>query len=512
MTTNLTALFYVLSMSGLAYLFLSKAIKPITNPKDFNIWVLAWALLTAVAFLATDLLQFFAASAVLIFYFYKRVENKFYLYIVLLFVVPGYIYKLPIITLNFQVLIGLMLLLPIFIGLTFRPNHSDHFKKSFADIFLIAYLSLVFFLDFRGVFVRPGEGIQLTYISCIKNGINIFLQFYLPYFVASRYLKSFEQIKHSTIAFVTICLIISPIAIAEVVQSDLFYLNLQNTLNVDWSLKEAVHRSNLVRATASVEHPLYLGTTMLIAIMLYFFVSRFIKNKLLALIGGLILIGGLLAPLSRGPWTGAALALICYMMMGNHKIRNLAWGLSIGIAAVLTISLTGHLDDLISFLPFVGNVDEGNIDYRAQLIDTSLILVEESPFFGTYNPEYHKAMQSLVQGEGIVDIVNLYLGVLLNYGFVGLFLYVGFFTTVTLSLFKSLFLIKDKSSPEFTLGKSLLAILIGLFIVMTVIANSSFFNTLLFILVGLSVSYVRVIKKRLIPEVVAYPTTKVRVA
>ncbi len=512
MTTNLTALFYVLSISGLAYLYLSKAIKPITNPKDFNIWISAWTVLTSVAFLATDLLQFFAVSAVLIFYFYKRIENKFYLYLILLFVVPGYIYKLPIITLNFQVLIGLFLLLPIFIALTFRPNSSDHFKKSFADIFLVSYLTLVFFLDFRGVFVRPGEGIQLTYISCIKNGINIFLQFYLPYFVASRYLKNFEQIKHAAIAFVAICLIISPIAISEVVLSDLLYLNLPNTLNVDWSLKEAVIRSNLVRATASIEHPLYLGTTMLIAVMLYLFVSRYIKNKLLALIGGLILIGGLLAPLSRGPWTGALLATCCYMMLGKQKVRKFAWGLSIASITVLMVSLTGHLDDLISFLPFVGNVDEGNIDYRAQLIDTSLILVEESPFFGTYNPEYHKAMQSLVQGEGIVDIVNLYLGVLLNYGFVGLFLYVGFFTTVTLSLFKALSLIKDKSSPEFTLGKSLLAILIGLFLVMTVIANSGFFNTLLFILVGLSVSYVRTIKNAFIPEEEKYPTTKVKVA
>jgi O-antigen ligase len=510
MATNLTALFYILLISTCSFLYLNKAIKPILNNNDLKIWFISWSALTTFAFLSTSLILFFAVSAAFIIYISRFVQNKFALYIILIFIVPSYIYKLPIITLNFQVLVGLVLLAPLFLSIFFKPSESDQFKKPVADYFFIGYLLLIFILQFRGVFVREGDGIKLTYISCIKDGINLFLQFYLPYFVASRYIKDFNQLKVVLIAFVTVCIFISPIAVFEVIQSNLLYLNLPNTLNVDWSLTSAVIRSNLVRATASIEHPLYLGTTMLIATFLYLFVAKYIKHKMLASLGFIIMVCGLLAPLSRGPWMGAILATICYGMMGEHKMRNFVLLILLVSLSVLILSLTNHLDTVVSFLPFIGDVDEGNIDYRAQLLEKSLLLIEHNPIFGTYNPEYHKSMQSLVQGEGIVDIVNLYLGVALNYGMVGLILYVGFFFTVTVSLMKAIFLITDKSSPEYYCGKSLLVILLGLYLVMTVIANSGFFNTLLFILVGISVSYVRITKGAYIKPMEQYPTSRVK--
>jgi O-antigen ligase len=65
--------------------------------------------------------------------------------------------------------------------------------------------------------------------------------------------------------------------------------------------------------------------------------------------------------------------------------------------------------------------DLSSIEYRKQLLDISLGLIKQSPWFGV--PDYAAQMQSLKQGEGIIDIVNSYVGIMLDAGVVGLAIY-----------------------------------------------------------------------------------------
>jgi O-antigen ligase len=58
------------------------------------------------------------------------------------------------------------------------------------------------------------------------------------------------------------------------------------------------------------------------------------------------------------------------------------------------------------------------IDYRRELLETSLALIRQSPWLGV--PNYGAYMEHLRQGEGIIDIVNTYLRVTLDAGLVGL--------------------------------------------------------------------------------------------
>jgi O-antigen ligase len=63
-----------------------------------------------------------------------------------------------------------------------------------------------------------------------------------------------------------------------------------------------------------------------------------------------------------------------------------------------------------------------NVAYREELLRTSIALIKQSPWFGV--PNYMQEMESLRQGEGIIDLVNTYLVVTLNVGLVGLAMFV----------------------------------------------------------------------------------------
>jgi O-antigen ligase len=55
------------------------------------------------------------------------------------------------------------------------------------------------------------------------------------------------------------------------------------------------------------------------------------------------------------------------------------------------------------------------------LLDSSLALIQQSPWWGV--PNYENALQSFRQGEGMIDLVNTYIVIMLNSGVVGLVLF-----------------------------------------------------------------------------------------
>lgn len=510
MMQNISVLITILVISSFTMLYLNAAVKPVVGAKDFRIWLFSWAALTTVAFLSPNLLIAFIVSGVLLWLMGKKVDNKVALYFAILFVIPGYVVQTVIINLNYQKMVGLTLLVPLFLSYVFNRS-QDKPPRHMADLFLTLYLLLLFILQFRGIFIKPGEGYLLTYPAVIKYGFDLFLEFFLPYYVASRYIRNFEQLKKAITAIVVICLLIAPIAVFEIGTSRLLYLVIPQSMGFEWAIGE-VFRDGMLRATASIEHPLYLGMLMMVGLGLYLFIANYIQSPVLKLIGLGIMLLGLLAPLSKGPWTGTALMLFMFYVSGHNKFKNgilIATGVAI---ATIIIANSGYGEKILSLLPFVGNVDTGNVDYRERLFEQSLLVIQEVPWFGMYDPTTHKAMLPLYQGEGIVDIVNLYLGVAMTYGLVGLFLYLSFLATITLTLFKELFILKNRRSENFKCGKAFFCILIGLYLVMAVVANAPFLNTILFALCGLIVSYINMLKaerNKPFEKIHQYDTTRI---
>jgi hypothetical protein len=94
--------------------------------------------------------------------------------------------------------------------------------------------------------------------------------------------------------------------------------------------------------------------------------------------------------------------------------------------------LSPYQDRVIGLIPFVGDTDSANVDYRQRLFDTSLVVIKQNPWFGGGDYIGQLGDLGMVQGEGIVDLVNTYLAVALSQGLIGLALFLESFARVDL--------------------------------------------------------------------------------
>jgi O-antigen ligase len=116
-------------------------------------------------------------------------------------------------------------------------------------------------------------------------------------------------------------------------------------------------------------------------------------------------------------------------------------------------------------------------------------IVMEHPLFGDQFP--FPEMEELRQGEGIIDIVNTYLGVALNYGLIGLFFFVSFILIAIMRVHaRTRALVR--SDPDLVIfGSSLIACIIAL---LEMIYSNSFAmgaQKMFYVLAGLATAYAK---------------------
>jgi O-antigen ligase len=105
------------------------------------------------------------------------------------------------------------------------------------------------------------------------------------------------------------------------------------------------------------------------------------------------------------------------------------------LATVALLSLTPWAAELVKMIMMSGPTEDFNVLYRQRLLDISFDVIKMNPWFGSHDFTSLPIMQQLIQGEGIIDVVNSYLQVALAYGLVGLTLFCGvFFASVRFAL------------------------------------------------------------------------------
>ena len=126
-----------------------------------------------------------------------------------------------------------------------------------------------------------------------------------------------------------------------------------------------------------------------------------------------------LAPQSRGGMIGLAVAFV----VSSFYRRGIAGIGQLGLAglflsgAYATAMMIGSIGDQISTSL---NEATGSSDYRTELLRRGMQEFWKSPLFGDDFVVVIGRMQDMIQGEGIVDIVNTYLYFALFSGAIGL--------------------------------------------------------------------------------------------
>ena len=259
--------------------------------------------------------------------------------------------------------------------------------------------------------------------TLVREGAGVFLDYVLPYYVVSRACISHE-LRQRVMAMVLFgAAYEAMVGLFEAVSRHFLYAQLQYLYGARWSMLEGLTRGWLVRAQAGFGGPLVLAVLLVFGIGIWLALKPVAKSRPYALLGA-VLLAGLVATLSRGPilaYLVLAGGLVALRFISAPKLLLTSLALALVVAGTWNLGLGEFVVGLINSLSGGDRTADFNVAYREELLKTSIALIKQSPWFGV--PNYIQEMESLRQGEGIIDLVNTYLVVTLNVGLVGLALF-----------------------------------------------------------------------------------------
>ncbi|MBI4937972.1 MAG: O-antigen ligase family protein [Nitrosomonadales bacterium] len=486
----------VLALATIVFIFAYRPACIFTDPEDFTRRRNLWLALTLSAFLAPHFWVYTFIAISLLIYASKRESNPPALYFFLLFALPPNTIEIPgmgvfdfFFDLSHPRILALLILLPAFFSLR-RRGDSLPFGRSGSDKVFAAYLLLVVALYLRDT--NP--------TNALRHAFYAFADVFLPYFVFSRSPKNMRAFRDVMSSLVLATMVLALIAVFEISKHWLLYREMVGSLGLleDTSTRGGyLERDGMVRAVASALQPIALGFVLAVGAGFYLFLQRYIQQAPLRRLGMVLLVAGLIATLSRGPWTGAVVLLLVFLATGRNPASRL---MAFALAAILTLSVVAMLpggERVINLLPYIGTTEKYNIEYREQLFTNSMIVIQRYPWFGSTNFLETPEMEAMRQGQGIIDVVNSYLSIALRSGFVGLGLFAGFFALTLLGIYRAMRSIPDRDSEEYLLGQTLLATLLGILVTIATVSSITFVPLVYWSVAGMGVAYTQMLRKQM---------------
>lgn len=493
MPEHLRALVVVLVLSGLVLVAVRPSFAALLDAATPKRWRNAWLGLTLLAFLAPNFWIFAAVVSLWLLASLRReigVIAGFYLLV--LFAVPPATIQVPglglinyLIELNYPRLLSLVLLAPA--ALLLRQQ-KDRWRlgATWPDKCLLAYVLLRTVLEFRATNVT----------NALRGCFYLLLDVWLPYYVVSRSVRSMEAFKAALSGMVLAGLLLAALAFFEYLKSWKLYSGAVYNLGLEWGIGNYQGRAGSLRASATLGHSIVFGYFMVVCLGLYFFLKEQVSRPWARKLGGLLLLGGLVASISRGPWVGAMACLLVFLATGPKALPKIAGVVAAGAASIPVLMMFPAGQKVVDLLPFIGTVEAENIDYRSRLLDNALIVIQRNLWLGSENYRDTPEMLEMIQGEGIIDIVNSYVAVALNSGMVGLALFLG----VLLGNAWAVWQCQQRwphGSPEKLLGRALLASMMGAMVTIFTVSSISLVPIVYWCLAGLCLAYTQTFRSRL---------------
>lgn len=444
-----------------------------------------WFLITLAAFLAHNFWLFMLLAGLLLHFASAKDSNKIGLVFFVLLAVPPFPVAIPgfggiqtLFDMNYLRLISLVVLLPAFIRELTRHSWS-HFATEMPDKLFFLYMLLnAVLLFFRS------ESMTVA----ARSTFLLFVDFVLFYVVASRLVLNYSTLRSIFAGYAVGAAILAAVGVFEFLRHWLLYSSLDAALGWQTAGSHYLLRGDSLRAMATGGHAIAFGYAMAVGVMLLLGLRRFFPWKTAWLIGIGLLGMGLISSYSRGPWLGGLAGFVVFCLTGPNKSRNFAQ-LALFAMVMVAILIATPLGDIIVYR--TTTVDTGTIDYRERLFWNSLEIIAANPFFGSGDFRFTAAMQEMIQGQGIIDIVNTYVSAALRNGLVGLFLFVGFFFSAMFGIWRRMNSIGDTDGEAIDIGRGLLAALTCILVTIATVSSISYVPSIYYAVAGLAVAYAR---------------------
>lgn len=488
MPEYIQTLLVITVLTGFTYSLMNKALVGNFDIKQLKKWQFSWFLMLYGAVLLKNI--WFIAAAVIVIANVKipaKSVHRVYFYLVLICTIPLIYAQIPgfagiqnLIPLTYTNLMIMSLLVPVMITL---ESPQKIFSIS-TDKFIISFVTLLSLLQFR----------DNTITNAGRESFLFFIDIFVPYYVITRLINTYERLKMALTALFIGIIPFALIGVFELLTSWFMYTSIAPHIGYISSFNQYRDiRGGGLRAMAVFFGPIVLGYVMIYAGAILLYLQHFIKNRKLVLLAFGAVFLCVLATKSRGPWIGFALMLMMFIWTGRNGFGKLVKYGILGLGLLILASLTPAGSKYVELLPFIGDERTDTFDYRAQLLENSMILFKKNPLFGDINFRNTSEMESLRQGEGIIDVVNTYIGILLPYGLIALSLFAGLFVFLILRCRK---IIKRPNIDLETKlqGRILISCIAGVMFTIFTVSSVSYIPTFYWVLIALSSAYININK------------------
>lgn len=433
-------------------------------------YFVAWVVLTSCAFLTSNYYIFALLSFSLIYFLRKKIpiEAQGGLYLVLLLGLPSLSKTIP----GF---LGLQQLFqsswPLILGVAFvlaeRQGRIFKFTEK-VDWAVFLFFAIV--------------GILLLRKSSFTDGLRyVFIYFNLicvPYFIAKKISKNAASVRLIFIGYVFIMLILAGAAVFASLKHWNVYQSLDSALALnERGITGYKYRGGFLRASTTLG-AIHLAIASFGAVILYSYLSYGTRSSLYKKAAFFLFFLTIVLTFSRGPWLIGLGVLVLYFAMdrGSKGLIYLVMGL---MAFAMLLSVSGVLGSVMDGLSLR---DSGNVDYRQHLLEVGVSEIMKYPFFGRLDFRDAAAFKTLIQGEGIVDIVNTYLQIALAYGVIALGFFVYVLIVWPISIYRKAARSKDLQRQKIARAYLcfMLCIAISIFTVSSFNVGSVFFPLIMF--------------------------------
>ncbi len=213
MPEHIKALIFVSVFSTLVFYFSRKAFGAVVDKSEIAHWQKSWLVVTGLAFLTGNFWLFVLTSSLYLKFGLKSLKNKFPVYLILFIALPSMYLRIPgFLDFSYITMLGIAILIPLY-STKWRFD-APRIGRPLADKLLIALILLFVILNMRGT----------TFSDSIRSGITLTFEWFLPYFIASRVIKDFNQLKTAMIALMITCMIAGVIGIVEYSMAWVLYI------------------------------------------------------------------------------------------------------------------------------------------------------------------------------------------------------------------------------------------------------------------------------------------------
>ena len=331
------------------------------------------------------------------------------------------------------------------------------------DILFFGFVFLVFSLDFRGVSITEG----------LRRGVVSIAWFLVP-FLAFRNIAR-ESLGRERVweGLVVVAILLAAANIfIQLLRWDFFFFHYPMGVEI---------RFGLIRANTTLATGLFGFVCATAIVVLIQYPSLLKKGFLFRAVLYSLLVLGVFA-------SGARAAILCLplMLFMMFMLRVIDPRL-VALAAAVTAAAHSVVIDLVLRADLSRFADPFNLEYRQRLLATSLEQIAANPIFGDQDFISHPRFLPLIQGQQMIDIVNSYLQIALEYGLLALLCYLGSFLLGIWQLSKKM----KNTSSETKRCTVLLTVTVGYLFLIATTSMTSYVALLGVVLLGLIVAEIR---------------------